>query len=216
MNKKAFTLLELLIVIAIMGVLAGLLATALVRVRESARRTQCANNLRQHGIAWYIYLLEHDDVFPQLPIPSDDDNKYFIWGGKRGTGPGYAQMPAAQRILNPYLEIYSDANIGALEIFHCPSDKFPIPGITETTIFDKFGNSYHFNPLLWGLNMTSVTNPKTKVLMELDASRQHMIGGVDHTNVLFIDGHVRIHRYTQDWTSEDVTFEPNSTTQYSP
>ena len=52
---RGFSLIELLVVIAIIGVLIATLSTAILSVREAARRTQCANRLRQVGIATHIY-----------------------------------------------------------------------------------------------------------------------------------------------------------------
>ena len=62
--RSGFTLMELLIVIAIIGILAGMLFPAVNYVREKARKDECLNNLRQWGVALQGYLDEHRGRFP--------------------------------------------------------------------------------------------------------------------------------------------------------
>ncbi len=193
----SFSLIELLIVIAMVGILAGLLLPTMGKAREGARRAQCANNLRQIGIAWQLYLEDHNDTFWVGPIAPST-----TFGGKRGTVGGGLDIGPKERPLNTYVgidtsrpedEVQSDPG---MEVFHCPSDT------GSNNQFTQFGNSYYANLSVLGKNTASFTTSFSKLILCYDK-----IGLIDYhgsvgpdklINILLMDGHVRMFKWPKE------------------
>src|SRR5687767_7348364 len=76
---RGFTLVELLVAIAIIGVLMGLLLPAIQAARSAARRSQCANHLKQLGLGAQNYYSHHQTYPPGARIHPDDSKVGVSW-----------------------------------------------------------------------------------------------------------------------------------------
>ena len=184
----AFTLVEILVVVAIIGILAAILFPVFSKAREQARSTQCKSNLKQIGLALQMYEADAG----RLPV---------AWNGDELNVPSNAAtLPYGQGIgwtkrILPYLK---DA-----QLYQCPSSSQA--SFTEFSAY----TSYAINLFVTNMNSGKIAAPDRTLLCfdayevgpssyafdlqflhigsQFDGSR-HM----ERKNCLFVDGHVKV------------------------
>src|SRR6478672_5615788 len=104
-TRRAFTLIELLVVIAIIALLAAILFPVFARARENARKSSCANNLKQIGLGVAQYSQDYDEILPR--------QWYANNGNSVGYEPGGAPRTRWMDVIFPYVK--------SQQVFTCPS-----------------------------------------------------------------------------------------------
>lgn len=135
MNRKAFTLIEVLVVVAIIALLVAILIPSLNRARENARRTVCLHNLKMLGQCWVMYHTENKGAMVAAVAASNETTAtgnpslpYAVnqtW--LKTHAPGWTKFTTTTPLAQPVSHQIWAIRAGALfkyarmvEIYHCP------------------------------------------------------------------------------------------------
>lgn len=175
-SRLAFTLVEVLVVIAIIGLMCGLTLPAFQRAIQSAQSAKCAANLRTIGMAVTQAATDNDNQYPEIsqaassPYPAGSDAKDLY------------------DTLHPYGIESND--------LECPSDMQA--GIDSA--YKKYGSSYEWNPAFDDeVTVTPILYWSPTVQIPVNSSRVHLCYDFNpvhngRPNYLYGDGHVRAHQ----------------------
>jgi prepilin-type N-terminal cleavage/methylation domain-containing protein len=190
-TRRAFTLVELLVVISIIAVLLSMLLPSIGKAKQQAKRIECLNKLRQTGTVTHLYIGDNDEMFPQshrvtvgvrLPVFNPAQYLCHYLGMHVMTGSG---------------DVYDPLN--------CPCDETPYgegPLVPDSPIYDySYAVNDHVNANGTMKYLRQVTDPSQHGFVvdsndvygtqEANAttrvSRRHFYG----VNILFVDASVR-------------------------
>jgi len=221
--RHGFTLVELLVVIAVISLLLSILVPSLGKARSMAKRTVCASNLRQIDLAVRLYLNAYDDTYPCAQDPVSMGPFYCLWMGR-----GWRSF------VEPYLSRNIDVNNPS--VLFCPEDLTPEEKYESTSyaysmafyhspqqidaMDDKSDTWSSFPPETPSISQRSfdVVKPYGKIIIG-EWNSNHLRIDDDEgwwcregsRNYLFVDGHVRylaaeeIRLANDDWPDINLT-----------
>lgn len=192
-RSGAFTLVEMLVVIAIIGLLAALLLPSFSQAKNRTKRIQCVSDLHQTGEAYHVFANDHNGKLPAQVSTNEGGASEFVAAGYLMPGPFYFGFryiqPLAYALNNPSL-------------LACPADLGRWPG----TDFNQFSNtnlSYDVgvvadaNDPRWILaadrGLPGNFRNGNESIRQVPGPRKAWIGAHGHSgNILFADTHVEL------------------------
>jgi prepilin-type N-terminal cleavage/methylation domain-containing protein/prepilin-type processing-associated H-X9-DG protein len=217
-QHRGFTLIEILVVIAIIMVLAGLLFAVFGRVRENARKTNCASNMKQLFTAVQLYMQPYDETMPlRFADFSPENNTFEPGNGERG----WAQ------VLQPFIK--------DTQVFGCPSDGSGVTLDPDTSFTDYAYNAAlgYVSPSIGPRTLADIKRPELTILFietlpgNAGNSRPTNLGQTGlitggsaltdtklarhngGSNIIFCDGHAKWHKAESD-TESSLIYAANT------
>ena len=212
-HRNLFTLIELLIVIAIIAILAGMLLPALNQAREQARRTACINKIKQNGLAIAMYAQDNKDFIPASIRDGDTHGCVHILDSYADSS---INSILTSLVFNNY---FNTGKIGSGtwhrsnfvlvkdKFFVCPSDKRTCVTDRNNTDYDAYCSYFIYTTNspwldLHGGNRVAkrqerirmgTDNPRNSLLFDVVKRDDVTLNGFNHhnqINVLRMDGRV--------------------------
>lgn len=200
-GPSAFSLIEVLVVVATLSLLMAILLPSLSRARTNSRHVVCQSNLHQISLAWDLYLHDNRDHYLQVTTVSGPELNY---GGRQGSSKEFRK----KKRLNPYTGLRPIATTGA-EQFRCPLDVGS--AFAQPTCFAAYGTSYSLNVALTGNLVASPKDPYRDLIVA--AGKQCVglrRGSVDSPAKVILNGDYGWKNAWDDGVSDVVDWHPRA------
>jgi prepilin-type N-terminal cleavage/methylation domain-containing protein len=227
-KPNAFSLIELLVVMAVIAVLAGLLLPSLSTAESRSEGVQCGNNLRQLGLAWTLYAADNEGHVAQNQSSPNESLPHNWAGGWLNKMASNSDNTNSSLLKNGQFGPYMDS----LESFKCPGDTLTVKidgkhrdrprsvAMNFYVGFKAIGRAGEWQEVMKTSDMKSLSPNKTFTMIvqredgindtwyRVDALRGLVENpafyhkGAD--NLVFGDGHVELHKWVDPRTTPEL------------